>query len=133
MTQELTAASISDWFDGYNETFGACARGELTAADVLAYYGDGVLITGGDTVIGPGAEAARAWVEAQAAQMSAASYSHTEVLGREITVLNPVTALLRGDFSRRATNGDEVSAFTVTYLIYRSSDGLRVAALTLHG
>ena len=128
----MTATSVSDWFDGYNDTFGACARGDKTVADVLAHYDSATLITLGETVVGSGTLAARAWVEEQAAKMRTADYSHTEMLDRTITVLNPVTALLRGDFSRRSRGGIEVSAFTVTYLIYRSAEGLKIGSLAIH-
>lgn len=79
-----------------------------------------------------GLAAATEWVEAQTRSMRAADYSHTEILSRDITILNANTALLRGDFSRRARGGEQVSGFTVTYLIYRSVDRLRIGSLAIH-
>jgi hypothetical protein len=125
-------SEVSAWFDRYNDMFGACGRGERSVEDVLAFYDQAMLVTTGDAVVGPSAQAAADWVRAQVDGMRAADYDHTEILGRDITVLNPNTALFRGDFSRRRRDGQEVSAFTVTYLIYRSNDGLRIGALALH-
>jgi hypothetical protein len=125
-------SEVSAWFEQYNDMFGACGRGERSTEDVLAFYDQAMLVTTSDAVVGPGAQAAADWVQAQVNSMRAAHYDHTEILGRDITVLNTNTALLTGDFSRRRRDGQEVSAFTVTYLIYRTSDGLRIGALALH-
>jgi hypothetical protein len=125
-------SEVSAWFDQYNDTFGACGRGERSVEDVLAFYDQAMLVTTGDAVVGPSAQAAADWVRAQVDGMRAADYDHTEILGRDITVLNANTALLKGDFSRQRRDGQEVSAFTVTYLIYRSDAGLRIGALALH-
>jgi hypothetical protein len=128
----LNSDEVSAWFDRYNEMFGACGRGERAVEDVLAFYDQAMLVATGDAVVGPSAQAAAEWVRAQVEGMRAADYDHTEIVARDVTVLNTNTALFKGDFSRRRRDGQEVSAFTVTYLIYRSGDGLRIGTLALH-
>lgn len=128
----LTADEVSDFFDRYNDAFGACARGDRPVEDVLAFYGPAMLITVGELVVGPGAGAAAEWVRGQVAAMQADGYDHTDIVGRRIQVINAGTALFTGDFSRRRRDGSEVNAFTVTYLAYRANDVLRIAALAMH-
>ena len=64
--------------------------------------------------------------------MRQAGYSHTEILRRRVTVVNPSTAILEGAFSRRALDGAEVSAFMVTYVIYKAEGRLTIGSLAIH-
>lgn len=59
------------WFGEYLEAFSACGRGEVDTRSLLEYYG----------------------VQQQVDGMRAAAYCRSEILGFEVTVLNPVSAL----------------------------------------
>ena len=64
--------------------------------------------------------------------MRAADYHHSDVLGSEVTVLNAMSALYRGAFSRRRADGSEIGRLTVTYLVTDGMVGRRISALALH-
>lgn len=73
-----------------------------------------------------------AWLQSQADAMSAAGYSHTETLASDVAILNRNTALHRAEFSRQRADGTEINQMSVTYVITRESEGLRIATLVLH-
>lgn len=64
--------------------------------------------------------------------MRAADYDHSEILDCEVTVLNSTTALYRGAFSRRRSDGTEISRLTATYLVTGGAVDRRVSALAVH-
>jgi hypothetical protein len=60
-------------------------------------------------------------------------YDHSEVLYSEVTVLNSASALYRAAFSRRRSDGGEMSRLTVTYLVTGGPVGRRISAPAVHG
>jgi hypothetical protein len=64
--------------------------------------------------------------------MRAADYDRSEVLHSEVTVLNAVSALYRGTFSRHRRDGGEISRLTATYLVTDGPDAYRISALAVH-
>lgn len=123
---------MSDWFDRYNDAFGACGRGELPLADVLAHYDETLLITTDTLVAGPAAGEAAAVIAAMIEGMQSDDYDHTDIVARDITLLNAQSALFTGTFSRLRRDGSEISRFTVTYLARSAGDGLAINSLSMH-
>lgn len=124
---------MSRWFAEYLDAFAACGRGESDTGALLAYYGVPLLVTtdkgffaltSGDQVV--------AAVQQQVDEMRAAGYSGSQVLGSEVTVLNSTSALYRGTFSRRSSDGGEISRLTATYLVTGGGAGRRISVLAVH-
>ena len=101
---------VSRWFDGYLDAFAACGRGDTETAGLLAYYGVPLLVTTNDG-FSPLTrdDQVVAVMQQQVDGMRAAGYSRSEVLDSEVTVLNSTSALYRGTFSRRRSDGSERS------------------------
>jgi len=64
--------------------------------------------------------------------MRAAAYGRSEILASEVTVLNSMSALYRGTFSRHRSGGGEISRLTATYLVTDSAAGRRISVLAVH-
>lgn len=64
--------------------------------------------------------------------MRAAGYSHSQILGSEVTVLNSTSALYRGTLSRQRSDGAEISRLTATYLVTDGPARRRISALLVH-
>jgi hypothetical protein len=71
-------------------------------------------------------------VQQQIDGMHAAGYHRSEILGSEVTVLNSTSALYRGTFSRRRSDGGEISRLTATYLVTDGARGRRFSMLAVH-
>ncbi len=125
--------AVIAWFADYLDTFAACTRGERDTSTMLDYYAVPMVFTM-DT--GVHALASREEVLAAAQQqvdgLRSAEYHHSDVLDSEVTVLNAVSCLYRGDFSRRRLDDGEIARLTATYLITDGPDGRRIAALVVH-
>ena len=125
---------VSRWFADYVGTFAACCRGETDARAMLTFYAVPLLRTSDAGVSSlTTSEQVTAMVRQQAADLQAADYAGSEILDFEVTVLNAVSALYRGTFSRHTRTGGEISRFGVTYLIVDREDGRRIIALAAHG
>ena len=108
-------------------------RGEREARSLLAYYGVPLLTATDQGSIALTTEAqVLATGQQQIDGMRAAAYDHTDVVNREVTVLNATSALYRGQFSRRRADGGEINRLTLTYLVTDGSAGRRISALILH-
>jgi hypothetical protein len=129
----VDSSDLSRWFAEYLDAFAACGRGEKDPASLLAYYGVPLLITtdGGSFVLTSDGQVVAA-VQPQVDGMRAAGYHRSEVLGSEITVLNSASALYRGMYSYRRSDGGEISRVTVTYLVTDGAAGRRISALAVH-
>ncbi len=124
---------VSRWFGEYLEVFAACGRGERDAGSLLGYYGVPLLLTtdegfvaltSGEQVVGV--------LRQQVDGLRAAGYARTEVLDREVTVLNSTSALYLGTFSRQREDGGEVGRVTGTYLVTDGEAGPRISVLAVH-
>jgi hypothetical protein len=121
------------WFADYLEAFAACGRGERDAASLLDYYGVPLLLATDDGFTALTSEdQVTAAAQQQIDAMRAADYHHSDALGSEVTVLNAMSALYRGAFSRRRADGSEIGRLTVTYLVTDGMVGRRISALALH-
>jgi hypothetical protein len=127
-------SDVSRWFDEYLDAYAACGRGERDTASLLAYYGVPLLVTTdsgffalttGDQVV--------AVVQQQIDGMRAAAYDRSEILDSDVTVLNAVSAVYRGTFSRQRGDGSEISRLTMTYLVTDGPVGRRISAFAVHG
>jgi hypothetical protein len=130
----VETSDVSRWFGEYLDAFAACGRGEQDTASLLAYYGVPLLVTidagffaltTGEQVVG--------MVQQQVDGMRAAAYDRTEILDSEVTVLNSVSALYRGTFSRQRGDGSEINRLTMTYLVTDGPVGRRISAFAVHG
>ena len=133
MLLDVDCSDVSRWFGEYLDAFAACGRGEAYTGSLLDYYGvplllttdDGVLaLTSGDQVV--------AAVQRQVDGMRAAGYARSETLRSEVTVLNATSALYRATFSRRRSDGGEISRLTATYLVTAGPLGRRISVLAVH-
>ena len=71
-------------------------------------------------------------VQQQVDGMRAAGYHGSEILGSEVTILNSTSALYQGTFSRRRSDGGEISRLTATYLVTDGAAGRRISVLAVH-
>ena len=125
---------LDTWFGEYLDVFAACGRGESDTSSLLTYYGVPlILMTDEGVLCLTSEEHVVAAVQQQVDGMRAANYDHSEILTSDITVLNAMSALYRGEFSRQKRDGEEISRLTVTYLITSGPDGRRMSAVAVHG
>lgn len=128
----MDEAEVSRWFDEYLDVFAACGRGERPVDTLLAYYGVPLLFTSNDGYVAlTSDDRVTAAVQGQVDGMLAEHYDHSETLGSQVTRLNSTCALYEGRFSRRRTDGSEISQLAVTYLITAGPDGLRISVLAV--
>ena len=129
----VDSSEVSRWFGQYLDAFASCGRGEAETASLLAYYGVPLLVTidGGVFALANGDQVVAA-VQRQVDEMRAAGYSRSEILKSEVTVLNGTSALYRGTFSRRGSDGHEISRLTATYLVTDGAVGRRISVLAVH-
>ena len=126
-------SDISRWFGEYLDAFAACGRGERDTASLLAYYGVPLLLATDDGYFSlTSDDQVVAAVQQQVDGMRAAGYDHSEILDFKVTILNSRSALYRGSFSRRRSDGGEISRLTATYLVTDGSVGRRISALAVH-
>ena len=98
----MDSSDVSRWFGEYLDVFGACCRGERDTGALLGYFGVPLLLTtDGGYVALTSEEQVVAGLQPQVAQMSAAGYARSEILGAEVTVLNSASALYQGKISRQ--------------------------------
>ncbi len=130
----VDTSDVSQWFGEYVATFAACCRGEADTASLLAFYAVPLIITNdaGSAVLTSG-EQVIAMMQRQVDDMRAALYERSEILDHEVTVLNAVSALYHGSFSRHRRDGGEISRFSVTYFITDGTAGRRISVLAAHG
>ena len=129
----VDSSEVSRWFSEYLEAFASCGRGESETASLLAYYGVPLLLTTDDGVFGlTSGEQVVAAVQRQVDGMRAAGYARSEILGSEVTALNATSALYRGTFSRRRSDGGEIGRLTATYLVTDGAAGRRISVLAVH-
>jgi hypothetical protein len=128
----VDSSDVSRWFGEYLDAFAACGRGEKDPALLLAYYGVPLLVTtdsgffaltSDDQVV--------AAVQQQVDGMRAAGYARTKILGSKVTVLNSTSAIYRGTFSRRRSDGGELGRLTATYLVTDGTAGRRISVLAV--
>ena len=115
------------------EAFASCGRGESDTASLLAYYGVPLLLTidGGFFALTSGDQVVAA-VQRQVDEMRAAGYARSDTLSSEVTVLNATSALYRGTFSRRRSDGGEINRLTASYLVTVGAVGRRISVLAVH-
>ena len=130
----VDSSAVSRWFGEYLDAFAACGRGESDTGALLEYYGVPLLITTGDGFSALTTDdQVVAVVRQQVDGMRAAAYGRSEILDSEVTVLNSTSALYRGTFSRRRSDGGEISRLTATYLLTDDAAGRRISVLAVHG
>lgn len=124
---------MNRWFGEYLNAFAACGRGESAAVCLLTYYGVPLLVTTDEGFFAVTSdEQVVAVLQQQVDGMRAAGYSHSQILGSEVTVLNSTSALYRGTLSRQRSDGAEISRLTATYLVTGGPAGRRISALLVH-
>lgn len=129
----MDSADVSQWFDEYLDAFASCARGERDAASLLDYYGVPIVFTTDAGVFAlTSADQVASAVRPQVEELRAAAYDRSEIVDREITILNATSALYRGTFSRRRRDGTEINRLTVTYLVTDAPPGRRLSVLAVH-
>ena len=130
----MDSGDVGRWFaEEYLDAFAACGRGERDAADLLGYYGVPLLLTTDDGFFAlTGDDQVVAAARQQVEGMRAAGYDRSEILDAEVTVLNSASALYRGSFSRRRSDGTEIGRITVTYLVTDGPSGRRISVLAAH-
>lgn len=130
----MDPADVETWFAGYLDAFAACGRGESPPDSLLAYYGVPLLLSTDDGFVAmTTVDDVVSMTQQQVAGMRAAGYDHSDVLDFAVSVLNSVSALCRGTFSRRRRDGGEISRLTATYLVTGVSTGRRISTLAVHG
>jgi hypothetical protein len=130
----VDSGQVSHWFGEYLEAFASCGRGESETASLLAYYAVPLLLTTDDGffVLTSGEQVVAA-VQRQVEGMRAAGYARSEIVSSAVTVLNATSALYQGTFSRRRSDGGEISRLTATYLVTVGAAGRRISVLAVHG
>lgn len=124
---------VNRWFSEYLDAFAACGRGERDTSSLLAYYGVPLLLSTDDGFLTLSSEAAVvAAVQRQVDGMGAADYASSEVLDSQVSVLNDVSALYRGTFSRWRRDASEIGRLDATYLVADHGHGRRINALVVH-
>ncbi len=129
----MDSSDVSRWFEGYLDAFSACGRGERDVDALLEYYAVPLLLTtdGGFFALTSG-EQIVAGVRPQVDGMRAAGYARTEVLGSEVTIVNATSALYRGAYAYRRSDGGEIRRLAVTYLVTDGPVGRRISVLAVH-
>jgi hypothetical protein len=129
----VKGSDVSRWFDEYLGAFAACGRGEKDIAALLDYYGVPLLLTtdGGFLALTSDDQVVAA-VQPQLDGMRAAGYARSEILDYEVTVVNATSALYRGTFSYRRSDGAEIRRVSLTYLVTDGSAGRRISVLAVH-
>jgi hypothetical protein len=129
----VNESDVSRWFDEYLGAFAACGRGEKGITALLDYYGVPLLLTtdGGFFALTSDDQVVAA-VQPQLDGMRAAGYARSEILDSEVTVVNSTSALYRGAFSYRRSDGGEIRRVSVTYLVTDGAAGRRISALAVH-
>lgn len=130
----MTSSDVHDWFDAYLKTFVAFGRGDRAdIASLSGYYDVPLLLTADRGALALNSEdsVARA-LEEQIDGMRSAGYDRTLLLESHVEILNAVSALYRGHFSRRRSDGSEIGRLRVTYLITDRGTGPRIGALIVH-
>jgi hypothetical protein len=129
----VDSSDVSRWFGEYLDAFAACGRGESDTASLLGYYGVPLLFTTDDGLFAlTSDDQVVAAVQQQVDGMRAAGYARSEILDSHVTVLNSMSALYRGTFSRQDSGGGEISRLTATYLVTDGPAGRRISALAVH-
>jgi hypothetical protein len=128
----VDSSDVSRWVGEYLDVFAACCRGERDASALLGYFGVPLLLTtdGGFFALAS-EEQVVAGLQPQVAQMSAAGYARSEVVGAEVTVLNSTSALYQGKISRQRGDGSEISLLVATYLVTDGPAGRRFSVLAV--
>jgi hypothetical protein len=133
MVRDVDDSDVRRWFGEYLDAFAACGRGERDTASLLAYYGVPLLLTTDDGLFAlTSDDRVVAAAQRQVDGMRAADYDRSDVLDFEVTVLNSTSALCRGSFSRRRSDGGEISRLTAPYLVTDGPVGRRISALAAH-
>jgi hypothetical protein len=130
----MKSTDVRDWFATYLETFAAFGRGDRTdMEDLRQYYDVPLLLTTDRGALALDSEdsVARALTE-QIDGMRAAGYERSELLESRVELLNAVTALYHGHFSRRTSDGSEIGRVRVTYVITDRGTDRRIGALIVH-
>ena len=124
---------VDRWFDEYLDSFAACGRGESQPSSLLAFYGVPLLLSTDDGLVAlTTSDDVLAMAQRQVDGMRAADYDHSEVLDFDVSPLNSVCVLVRGRFSRRRRDGNEIGRLTATYLVTGAGQGRRISALAVH-
>jgi hypothetical protein len=129
----MDSDGVSQWFGEYLDAFAASGRGERDTASLLAYYGVPLLVTTDEGFFALTSDAqVVAVMQQQVDGMRAAGYGRSEALGSEVTVVNSTSALYRGTYSWRKSDGAEIRRVTLTYLVTGGPAGRRISALLVH-
>ena len=128
----MDSADVTRWFAEYLEVFAACGRGERETASLLGYYGVPLLLTteGGFFALTSEAQVVGA-IQPQVDALRASGYARSEPLTADVIVLNAKSALFRGSFSRRRSDGSEIGRLNVTYLVTDGTPGRRISMLAV--
>ncbi len=114
----MDESDVGQWFGRYVDAVAACGRGESDAESLLAYCGVPLLFATDDEFVAlTSDQQVAAALQRQIDGMRAADYDHSDILHSETTVLNATSALHRGTFSRRRSDGGEIGQLTATYLV----------------
>jgi hypothetical protein len=127
----MERSEVHDWFAAYLETFVAFGRGDRDdIAGLREFYDVPLLLTTDRGALALDSEdsVARA-LEEQIDALRAAGYDRSLLLESHVETLNALSALYRGHFSRRASDGSELGRLRVTYLITDRGTGPRIGAL----
>lgn len=129
----MDASEVDGWFSEYLSAFAACGRGENDVVALLAFYGVPLLLSTDEGYVALTTDdEVTAMAQRQVEGMRAAEYDHSQVLAFETSILNTVTALCQGTFSRWHSDGTEIGRLTATYLVTGAPDNWRISALAVH-
>ena len=130
----MQSTDARDWFGAYLETFAAFGRGDRVDIEALsAYYDVPLLLTSDRGALALSSrDAVASALREQFDGMRAADYDRSDVLELRVEILDAVSAVYRGHFSRRAGDGREIGRLPVTYLVTDRGAGRRIAALLVH-
>ena len=132
----METSDVEDWFNAYLVAFAACARGDdgNNIDRLLVYYNVPFVLATDERVLAVSSKAdVVRMAQQQIEGMRAADYDRSEVLDAQVEVLNKLSAIYRGHFSRRRSDGSEIGRLRATYLITGGSAGPRISALVVHG
>jgi hypothetical protein len=123
----VDTSEIRGWFQGYLDAFASTVKDPSESGGMLKFWAVPLILAGDDEAQVLTSEGdVLAMGQRTAAGFKSEQFSHSELLDSDLIEINGSTALLRGKFSRRRTDGTEIQRVEYTYLIARSVQGLRI-------
>jgi hypothetical protein len=129
----VDSSEIRDWFQGYLDAFASTVKDLSDSRRMLEFCAVSLVLAGDEEAqVLTSEQDVLGVLRRAAAGLHSDQFSHSELLDSHLIEINRSTALLRGEFSRKRTDGSEIERVGATYLIARSNSGLRIFALVPH-